>query len=93
MEIARHQVTEWLNHPVTVKMLEVIKDHRTAYTNGLLEIVGNRKSLTDEDIQTIQKFKGQIETFNEMLNIKTYLIEAIEDEVSSSGTESPNQSE
>jgi hypothetical protein len=69
-----------MEHPVTKKMMEILQDHRDSNQNSVTEILLGGPSLSKIDLHVVSQIKGQILAFNEMLNIKTYLIEAIEDE-------------
>lgn len=73
-------------------MLEVVKTHKDEIQNGLCELMIGSQSINKVDLHVVSQYKGQIMAFNELLNIKTYLVEAIElDEAYSTGTESPAQ--
>lgn len=81
-----------MDHPITQKMMEVVKEHRDSNRNHLHGLAENG-SYSELEVEIMKQLKHQILTFDEILDIKTYLIEAIEDEVQSTGTESPDKSQ
>lgn len=89
--IEKHQITTWLEHPVSKKMLEVIESHIEENRKGLIGLLEEGPSLDKIDLHVVSEIRGVIKALRSMLNIKTYLIEAIDDEVSSTGTEGPAQ--
>lgn len=78
--IKKYQVTEWVSHPVTQKMLEILTEHKEANRTLINDSVVYGPSISQLDLHVISQIRGQILAFEEILNIKEYLMDSIEEE-------------
>ena len=74
MDKLNNEIIElWLNEPVTKKFLEILKEHREANLDHLLNI----GFIDQKRIGLIAQLKGQINTLDEILNTKEFIQEAL----------------
>ena len=72
------QVEEWLNHPVTKEYIELMKEHRQASRDYIALAMQESASVKDIDLFQIAEYRGQIFTFDLVLDVETFLDEKIE---------------
>lgn len=98
--LLKTDITDWLKHPVTEEMLRLFQKHLED-NKGSLEDIVLAGSISAERIQDIAQLRGGILTLEQMLNIKEYLLDLVEeypnegdkDELSSLRTQSPIESQ
>ena len=80
--------------PITQAMLKLLAEHKEANKQDLLDRIIEGPSLGQQDIHLISQLKGQILVFDQLLDIKEFLLELVEEqnvEIQSIGSESLNQ--
>lgn len=77
--LLKTQITEWLNHPVTEEMLRLLQRHQKANKDDLMERMVYGSALNEESLQLLAQLKGQILAFDQLVNIKEFLIELVEE--------------
>lgn len=96
--LQKAQVHDWLKHPVTQSMLELLQMHKDALKNDLMEYALNTSIPSPQDLGM---FKGQILACEKFIGLKEALLELSEeydkedqeDDVQSLGTKSPVESQ
>jgi len=71
----------WSNHPITKKFIEILIEIYTANKEDVIQTILNSSA---EDIKNKQgrliQLKGQIHVIERLLDLKTFLIEEIQEE-------------
>lgn len=78
-KITKAMLSEWCRHPVTVGMLDIIRDILEGNKEHLDGLIMNGK--ISEQAEILAQLKGQILALKEVLKTKEFLSELIEDEV------------
>lgn len=85
---------EWLEHPVTREYRELLVEHREASYKMVTEFLINSPSLGNIDLSKVAEFRGQVYTFDSLLDLRHFLLERVEvknDKVHSLGAESDSE--
>jgi tRNA isopentenyl-2-thiomethyl-A-37 hydroxylase MiaE len=72
------QLEEWANHPVTKEYVALMKEHRQASRDYIALAMQESASVRDIDLFQIAEYRGQIYTFDLVLDVETFLDEKIE---------------
>ncbi len=68
-----------MSHPVTQEMLRVFKEHLEANREDLTNRVLYGTTIDPIQMQDLAQLKGQVLAFEKMLDIKTSLMDLVED--------------
>lgn len=63
------QVRQWLQNPVTQRVFELIREHREANLQELLSV----NLVNNENIAEFSKLKAQVNTFDLILDVESFL--------------------
>jgi hypothetical protein len=75
-------ITEWIKHPVSKGLLNIITEKLGANEEHLKESVVSGTSLAHLDLHILSQLRGQILVYREIAHIKDFLEELLtEDEV------------
>ncbi len=77
-KIKRLDYEDWIDSPVTKALMELIREHRQASYLMVTEQMINEPSLKDIDMCMVAQFRGQVQTFDRLLDINEFLEERLE---------------
>lgn len=88
--LTRMLILEWLQNPVTLKVLDLVKEYIEQDKTVLSKIVLEASHIEDQT-SILYQYRGRINGFEEILKIKELLIQSLEegekeDEISSTRT-------
>ena len=93
MQLKRHEVTQWVTHPVTQKMLEIVREYKEANKKDLNDRLLYGSSLAQQDLHQLSQLKGQILAFETMEEIKEFILDALEFEEANKEVKEVNEDE
>lgn len=62
------QVRLWLDNPVTIRLIQLLKEHREAHLTRMLNI----GTIDQSTLGDLAQLKGQINTLDYILDIETF---------------------
>lgn len=69
----------YLNNPITKDLLELLKEHRDASFTMISDVMIGVPSLADLDLCKIAEYRGQVNTFDRVLDLEDFLSERLEE--------------
>jgi len=80
-QITKSMITAWISHPITQKMLALVKDRLEADREHITGLVINGPSIDKLDLHIVSQLKGQILAYEAVIDTKDFLMELTEEEV------------
>lgn len=79
-KITKEMITNWVKHPVTQGMLTLTTEILESNKDMLNGLIVNGPSLGQQDLHVLSQLRGQILALQQVLNMKEFLSELVEEE-------------
>ena len=97
--LTKAQVSNWLQHPVTLRLVKVLQEHKEANEETIKELVVNSQPadlLQKKTNALLIQLKAQVNTLDAVLDLKEFVLtdeEKEKNEIQSIGTEGTSTSQ
>lgn len=83
---------DWLNSPLTKALKETIQEYRDSAFEAVTQEVANKESLKDVDMYKVAELRGNLQTFNTLIDLRDFLSFKVTTEVKHEEDQTQSQS-